>query len=282
MRPGAVRLRVADLDREREFYERAIGLRALGEAHGAVRLGADGVPSVELVASPDSPPRRPGTTGLFHMAILVPGRAELARALIRVAASGSRLTGASDHLVSEALYLNDPEGNGIEIYRDRPRSEWRYESGSLQMSTLPLDLEDLLAEAKGSAPEAGMPAGTRIGHLHLNVADLGNAESFYSGLLGFDVTVRGYPGALFLATGGYHHYIGVNTWAGPGAPPPPEGSRGLEWFELVTDDRAVVEELQSRLEDAGMEAEDTPGGLRTRDRSGIGVLITTGGDWADG
>jgi catechol 2,3-dioxygenase len=275
MRPGAVRLRVADLDREREFYERAIGLRALGAAEGVVRLGADGVPSVELVANPGAAPRPSGAAGLFHLAILVPGRAELARALVRVAGAGWRLTGASDHLVSEALYLNDPEGNGIEIYRDRPRSDWRYEGGRLQMSTLPLDLEDLLAEAQGSEPEATMPAGTRIGHVHLNVADLDDAESFYSGLLGFDVTVRGYPGALFLATGGYHHHIGVNTWMGPGAPPPPGGSRGLEWFELVADDAAAMDELRSRLEDAGVETEDVSNGLRTRDRSGIGVLVTT-------
>jgi catechol 2,3-dioxygenase len=274
-----VRLRVADLEREREFYERAIGLRALpdgGDGDGVVRLGAGGVAAVELASSPAAPPRPPRTTGLFHLAILVPERPALAQSLARLVASGWRLTGASDHLVSEALYLNDPEGNGIEIYRDRPPSEWRYAGGELQMSTLPLDLDDLLAEAPGSEPpDAEMPAGTRIGHVHLNVADVDRAEDFYGRLLGFDVTVRGYPGALFLSTGGYHHHIGVNTWAGPGAPAPPDDSRGLVWFELTVDDPGTLQELRSRLADAGISVEDTPAGIRTRDPSRNSVLITS-------
>lgn len=270
-----MRLRVADLAREREFYERAIGLRAVGEANGVVRLGAGGVTAVELVSSPSARPRPPRTTGLFHLAILVPGRAALAQALARVAGAGWRLTGASDHLVSEALYLNDPEGNGIEIYRDRPRSEWRYDGGGLQMSTLPLDLDGLVAELGGSeAADGGMRYGTRIGHVHLNVADIAEAERFYAGLLGFDVTVRGYPGALFLSTGGYHHHIGVNTWAGPGAAAPSPDARGLVWFELaVGGTAAAVEELRARLEGAGAEVEAVPEGFRTRDPSGNGVLI---------
>jgi catechol 2,3-dioxygenase len=276
LKPRAVRLRVADLDREREFYERAIGLQALGgsEDDGVVTLGAGGVAAVELVASRTAPPRPARTTGLFHLAILVPGRAALAQALTRVAEAGWRLTGASDHLVSEALYLNDPEGNGIEIYSDRPRSEWRYDRGELQMSTLPLDLDALLAEAPGpEGADEGMPGTTRIGHVHLNVADIGEAEGFYRGVLGFDVTVRGYPGALFLATGGYHHHIGVNTWAGPGASAPPGGSRGLVWFELTVDDDEL-EELRSRLQGAGAWFEPAGRGIVTRDPSQNGVLLT--------
>jgi catechol 2,3-dioxygenase len=137
---GAVRLNVADLDRARRFYEEAIGLRGFDRGAEVVRLGVDGETAiVELVGRPDAPLRPPGTTGLFHLAILLPSRADLARALRRVADAGWRLTGASDHLVSEALYLQDPEGNGIEIYRDRPREQWRYEDGQLQMDTLPLD-----------------------------------------------------------------------------------------------------------------------------------------------
>jgi catechol 2,3-dioxygenase len=198
--PGGVRLRVADLARQREFYERVIGLRELGRANGVARLGADRDAVVELAASPEAPPRPPRTTGLFHLAIMVPGRTELAAALARVVRAGGRLSGASDHIVSEALYLNDPEGNGIEIYRDRPRAEWTNEDGQIQMSTLPLDVQELLAELpEGEQGEGYMPAGTRIGHVHLNVADLEEAERFYGGLLGFDVTVRGYPGALFLS-----------------------------------------------------------------------------------
>jgi catechol 2,3-dioxygenase len=272
--PGAVRLRVADLAREREFYERAIGLRALDGDGEVTRLGTGDTVVVELVPSPAADPRPARTTGLFHLAILVPGRAALARALGRLAGAGWRLSGASDHLVSEALYLNDPEGNGIEIYRDRPRSEWRYDGGALQMSTLPLDLDGLSAALGASAsPDAGMEPGTRIGHVHLNVADIGEAERFYAGVLGFDVTVRGYPGALFLSTGGYHHHLGVNTWAGPGAPAPPEDSRGLVWFELEVADGATLAEIQARLEDAGARVEPSSAGLRTRDPSGNRVLI---------
>ncbi|MFL5892554.1 MAG: VOC family protein [Solirubrobacterales bacterium] len=274
--PGAVRLRVADLALEGEFYERVIGLQPL-EVNGEVtRLGVDGTAVVELHPSATASPRPSSTTGLFHLAIVVPGRAALARALAHVVGAGWRLSGASDHLVSEALYLSDPEDNGIEIYRDRPRSEWRYDGDDLQMSTLPLDLDGLISEVGVSrASDGGMEAGTRIGHVHLNVADLGDAEEFYAGVLGFDVTVRGYPGALFLSTGGYHHHIGLNTWAGPGASPPPEDSRGLVWFELEAEGPAVVDELSGRLERAGAEVEALPAGIHTRDPSGNGVLIRT-------
>jgi catechol 2,3-dioxygenase len=224
---GRVRLRVADLDRVRSYYEFTIGLR---EIDGA--LGAD-TPLVELVDDPDAPPAPRGSTGLFHLAILVPDRPSLARAVRRVVESGERFTGASDHYVSEALYLRDPEGNGIEIYRDRPRSEWEYEpSGELRMGTVPLDVDSVMRELPGG-DDPGMPVGTRMGHVHLHVADLAAAEAFYAGRLGLDVTVRSYPGALFLSHDGYHHHIGLNTWQGEGAPPPPRGSRGLEDFELI-------------------------------------------------
>jgi catechol 2,3-dioxygenase len=274
LEPGAIRLRVADLDGERDFYERAIGLRPIDSADDVIRLGAGGTSVVELDPSPGAPPRPPRTTGLFHMAILVPDRAALAAALARAVGAGGRLSGASDHLVSEALYLNDPEGNGIELYRDRPRAEWAREGGEIRMSTLPLDVDGLLAELPEDGPQAnGMPPGTHIGHVHLNVADLDAAERFYSGVLGFDVTVRSYPGARFLSTGGYHHHIGVNTWAGPGASAPPPGSRGLERFELRLDDPARLPELEERLVDAGAELERLPEGLLTSDPSGNGLLV---------
>ena len=224
---GRVRLRVADLERVRSYYERVIGRR---EVDGA--LGADrGL--VELIEDVEAPPAPPGTTGLFHLAILVPDRPSLARAAQRVLVAGERFTGASDHFVSEALYLRDPEGNGIELYRDRPRSEWQYEpSGEVRMGTVALDVDAVMAELP-DGDDPGMPEGTVVGHVHLHVADLAAAEAFYAGELGLDVMVRGYPGALFLSHGGYHHHVGLNTWQGEGAPPPPEGSRGLEEFELV-------------------------------------------------
>jgi catechol 2,3-dioxygenase len=228
---GRVRLRVADSDRLCEYYSRVIGLRALGDGV----MGVD-TPLVELIADPDAPSAPPGSTGLFHFAILVPDRPSLARAVQRVVGAGARFTGASDHFVSEALYLRDPEGNGIEIYRDRPRSEWEYEpSGELRMGTVPLDLESVMAELPGE-DDPGMPPGTVMGHVHLHVGDLGPAEEFYAGRLELDVTVRSYPGALFLSRDGYHHHIGLNTWQGVGAPPPPPGARGLEDFELLLPD----------------------------------------------
>jgi catechol 2,3-dioxygenase len=229
---GRVALRVADVDGARSFYERAIGLRPLGGEDGVARLGAD-TPLVELIGDPAAPPAPRRSTGLFHLAVLVPDRAELARAVRRVVASGGRLDGASDHYVSEAVYLRDPEGNGIEIYRDLPREQWEYgPDGELRMVTEALDLAALMRELPGDG-DRGMPGGTRIGHVHLQVGDIGESEAFYGSGLGLDVTVRGYPGALFLSRDGYHHHVGVNTWAGTGLPAPPPGSRGLEWFEMT-------------------------------------------------
>ena len=276
---GAVRLNVADLDRGREFYERVIGLRTLDSSADLVRLAAgrteDAV--IELAGRPGAPKRPPGTTGLFHLAILVPTRAALAGAVRRIAAAGWRLGGASDHLVSEAVYLRDVDGNGIEVYRDRPRKEWPYADGELQMDTLPLDLESLLGELQGDHGDGGgMLAGTRIGHVHLNVADLAAAERFYARVLGFQVTVRSYPGALFLSAGGYHHHIGLNTWAGEGAPRPPQGALGLSWFELSVSRLHELREIAGRLQAAGIVAEDEGEGLRTSDPSGNGILLHAG------
>jgi len=273
---GAVRLTVADLERTCEFYERVVGLTTLERSEGGASLGApSGTPLVELDAEPGAPARPPGTTGLFHLAILVPDREQLGRSLQRIAAARHPLTGASDHLVSESLYLRDPEGNGIEIYRDRPREEWAYDDdGALQMATLPLDLAGVLAEddGRGDEPPPVVSAGTTIGHVHLNVADLGATEAFYADLLGFEVTVRGYPGALFLAAGGYHHHLGANTWAGEGAPPP-RGSLGLAWFEVVVADAAELNSVTQDLAAAAVEAEPVRDGVRLTDPAGNGVLL---------
>jgi catechol 2,3-dioxygenase len=158
----------------------------------------------------------------------------------RVVTSGERFTGASDHFVSEALYLRDPEGNGIEIYRDRPREEWEHEpNGEIRMGTVALDIDAVMAELPANGG-GGMPDGTVVGHVHLQVSELERTEAFYTGELGLDVTVRSYPGALFLSHGGYHHHIGANTWASAGGAPPPPGSRGLEWFELAGPSSGLV------------------------------------------
>jgi catechol 2,3-dioxygenase len=234
---GRVALTVRDLATVQGFYERVVGLAALESDAGRAVLGAGDLALVELVEDREAPPRPARTTGLFHLAVLVPDRVELARSLRRLVEARWPLQGASDHLVSEALYLADPEGNGIEIYRDRPRDEWRRDGDEIAMATLPLDLNDVLAElgpdADGGEGDLGVPPGTQVGHVHLDVADLADAERFYAGQLGLDVTARGYPGALFLSASGYHHHVGLNIWRGEGAPPPPSGALGLRWFELT-------------------------------------------------
>jgi catechol 2,3-dioxygenase len=275
---GSVHLTVADLEAQRSFYERALGLRELERDGSTVRLGPDGGPVIlELTGDPDAPRRPHGTTGLYHLAVLVPGRADLGQALRRVIESGWRFTGASDHLVSEALYLNDPEGNGIEIYRDRPREEWaRSDEGVIQMATLPLDLDGVLGEIEAAEPvPALMPAGTHIGHVHLQVANLRDAETFYSGALGFEVMVRTYPGALFVSAGGYHHHIGLNTWESAGGSPPPEGSTGLRSFELVLPTADDANLVADRAREAGAQVETRDGTAILLDPWQDAVLLTT-------
>jgi len=236
---GAVSLRVKDLARSGEFYGELLGLESADGQTFAAPGG--GVPLVKLIESPRAAPRPPRALGLYHFALLVPERPSLARILRRLMKGGWHLQGASDHEVSEALYLADPDGYGIEIYRDRPRDEWRYTNGQLVMSTLPLNIEGLLSEA---ADEGPLPKETIMGHIHLHVSSLSAAEDFYSGRLGFDVTVRGYPGALFLSAGRYHHHIGLNTWAGPHATRPRPDQIGMEEFEIYADGSATPVRLK--------------------------------------
>lgn len=274
---GAVRLTVSDLDRSRGFYEGAIGLRTLHSSNGAVILGADDRrPLIELYENAAAPALDRRATGLYHLAILVPTRPDLARALGRLAEARWPLEGASDHLVSEAVYLSDPDGNGIEIYRDRPRERWPHADGTLEMATLPLDVRGLLDElAESSSSEPRAPEGTRIGHVHLQVADLPDAERFYGGLLGFEVMVRGYPGALFVSAGGYHHHIGLNTWRSQGAPPPEPGSIGLRSFDVLLPGADALEQLLERIRSARVELETRDGGALVRDPSGSRILLRT-------
>jgi catechol 2,3-dioxygenase len=273
IRLGPVRLQIADLDRSLAFYRGVLGLRVLAHEAGQATLGAtaDDRPLVELVERPEARPvPRGGRLGLYHYALLVPDRAALGRFLRHVTGLGLR-PGASDHLVSEALYLHDPDGFGIEVYADRPRDEWRRRDGELAMATEPLDLDDLV-RAAGEAPWHGMPGGTTMGHVHLHVGDLERAAAFYQGGLGFEPTVRGYPGALFLSAGGYHHHVGLNTWAAS-APAAGEGdARLLEW-RLELPDRASLDALAARLRARGFEPDArAPAGYVTRDPWGTAVL----------
>jgi catechol 2,3-dioxygenase len=273
---GIVRLTVSDLDRSRVFYEQALGMRPTASQHGSLSLGTgEGEPLLELRGDPGALSLDRRATGLYHLAVLLPTRTDLAKSLRRVAACRWPLDGASDHLVSEALYLSDPDGNGIELYRDRPRQEWPRSGGQLEMATMPLDLHDLLAELRvDDREQPAVPAGTQIGHVHLQVSDLREAEWFYSGVLGFDVTVRGYPGALFVSAGGYHHHIGLNTWHSAGANPPAPGSVGLSSFEIRLPDRSALEAALVRVRTAGIEPEDADGGPLVRDPSGNGIRLT--------
>jgi catechol 2,3-dioxygenase len=271
---GTVELIVGDLDGMATFYEQAIGLTPISRTATEARLGsADGGLLIELSGRPDAPVRPRHSTGLFHTAFLVPSRPELARSVQRVIDSGWNFTGASDHLVSEALYLDDPEGNGIEIYRDRPRDEWRREGGQLALATLPLDLDGVMAELPPGDVRAGAD-GTRIGHVHLQVSELPPIETFYEGGLGLDVMTDRYPGALFLSAGGYHHHVGTNTWASAGAPAPPEGSRGLRRYTIVVPDSAELERVAGRLRAAGHELAEVDGGAEAIDPSGNHALLT--------
>lgn len=266
-RLGTVRLTVSDLDRSRTFYERAIGLRAAECDDGTLSFGVPGDPAlIELRGDGAAPRLNRRAPGLYHLAILVPTRVDLAFALARLAVTRWPLDGASDHLVSEALYLSDPDGNGIEIYRDRPRVQWRRSDGQLQMATLPLDLDDVLAELR-DAPglQEQAPAGTRIGHVHLQVSDIAAAENFYHGVLGFDVMVRGYPGALFVSAGGYHHHLGLNTWHSAGASPAAAGSVGLRAFTIALPDARELAAVVARIESAGVPYQREPDGIVVRD-----------------
>ncbi len=274
---GPVRLIVSDVDRSRSFYERAIGLRSFERADGTVAFGPDDAhPLVELRGDSSAPALNHRATGLFHLAILVPTRQDLALALARLAQTRWPLDGASDHLVSEALYLSDPDGNGIEIYRDRPREEWSRTAEGLEMATLPLDLDDVLGElAQADGLQEYAPVGTTIGHVHLQVSDLADAERFYNGVLGFDVMVRGYPGALFVSAGGYHHHLGLNTWRSAGAPPPPPGSIGLRSFEVLLPTEEEVERVLGRVRSAGLEIESCGDDPAVRDPAGNTVTLRT-------
>ena len=274
---GPVRLRVADLDVAAAFYQRAIGLREVARSVSEVHLGAGGGPAlVELVGDPGAPARPPRTTGLFHLAILVPERADLAQAVHRVVGAGWTFTGASDHLVSEALYLDDPEGNGIEIYRDRPRAEWPTRDGRLEMATLPIDLDGVMAALPAGAPDEGMPPGTVMGHVHLQVRDIPEAGAFWDGLVGFDPTVTAYPGALFVSAGGYHHHLGLNVWGSRGAPAPPAGALGLDRFRIDLPTAGEADAIAARLERAGVAVTQGADGLEAVDPSGVRVVLATG------
>jgi catechol 2,3-dioxygenase len=275
---GLVALTVADLARSLAFYQDVLGFTVLRADAGQAVLGAASSPLLLLQEQPGAPPAPQRATGLYHFAILVPTRADLARSLLHLVQSGHPLDGASDHLVSEALYLSDPDEHGIEIYRDRPRDEWPRANGAIRMATDPLDLRALLQEAQADArPWTGLAAGTRLGHMHLRVASIPEARAFYHGVLGFDVMVdMERMGALFVSAGGYHHHLGLNRWQSGGARPAPDGSAGLRYFTLHLPDAAALAPVLARLDAAGVPYRAANGGVVLADPWENGVVLLTG------
>jgi catechol 2,3-dioxygenase len=274
-RLGPVKLQVSNLARSVAYYENVIGLHTISRGDGMARLGAHGDDSM-LVGLRERPGATPvphrGLLGLYHFAILVPDRAVLGRFLRHVTALGVHV-GMADHLVSEALYLTDPDGLGIEVYADRPRASWKTADRQIAMATDPLDAENLMA-AGGDAPFTGLPKGTVIGHVHLHVGDIERASHFYHEGLGFDKMVWNYPGALFLAAGGYHHHLGTNTWAA-GQPAASDGdARLLEW-EVVVPTAADADAALGSVESAGHPVERDSSGGTVKDPWGTKVRVRT-------
>ncbi|MFK7696228.1 VOC family protein [Paenibacillus sp. HJGM_3] len=271
---GEVHLKVTNLARSTAFYRDVVGLKPLAEEGRTATLTADGVrPLVYLHELPDGAvtPRR-SAAGLYHFAILVPDRAALGRSLRNLIASGIHI-GQADHLVSEALYISDPDHNGIEIYADRPRSEWtRDANGDYVMAVDPIDWDGLLSEA-GDEPWTGLPEGTTIGHIHLHVSDLDRSGAFYCDVLGFDLEARMDRSALFVAAGGYHHHIGLNVWAGVGVPLAPANATGLAYYTIVLPEDSALREVVQRLQDAGIAVEHLGEQWITHDPSGIELRL---------
>lgn len=271
---GAVHLTVADLDRSLAFYQRRLGFKLRDRSGATAFLGAGGPDIVVLTEQPGAQ-RAAGTTGLYHFAVLVPSRLELARVLRNISRTKTPVQGFGDHLVSEAIYLADPDGTGIEIYRDRPPEEWpRDDGGRIRMATDPLDIDSLLAELDGQpASWAGLHAQTMTGHIHLHVADLDQAEAFYGDVLGFSRVLRLGGSASFLSAGGYHHHVGINTWAGVGAPPPPAGALGLRWYTIRLPNSDELRKTVERVRDAGIPIEERADGYLIRDPSHNGIVL---------
>lgn len=283
-RIGHVHLRVADLKRQIEFYERVLGFSLHWRQERSAGLGAGGADLLRMSDDRDAQRTR-GTTGLYHFAVLFPTRRELARAIARLL-SLRYPNSPTDHLMTETTYLDNPEGNGIELYIDTPeRGRWDMSDdgfgavdaqGNPHSGREPLDVEALLRELQpGDSLEQTAPEGTRVGHVHLHVADVAKANRFYHDLLGFEIQGQSAAvGVSFVSAGGYHHHIGLNTWLGQSAPPAADGALGLRYFQVVLPDGSELKRLTDRLEQANLSVERNEDGVLVRDPSGNGVLLT--------
>jgi len=276
LRLGPVSLTVTDLDRSIPFYESAIGLQLARRDGAEAALGAGGEDLLVLVEEPDA--RRAGRhAGLYHFALLQPSRLELGRAARRLIATETPVSGASDHKISEAIYLPDPDGNGIELAADRARERW----GDLGDPTAlggpePLDMQGLMAMVDGEEVHERAAEDLKVGHVHLHVGSVEDALGFWRDLVGFEVMTR-FPSAAFIAAGGYHHHLGLNTWRGEGVPPMPSGVVGMRHWTIVLDTPAEVAEVRERLAAAGAPTEELSDGFLTRDPWHNTLVIVSGG-----
>lgn len=269
-----VQLRTADLLRAVSFYQDILGFRILEQVPGMVKLSADGKTTLlTLVTPPDAVPKPERTTGLYHFALLLPNRSDLALFVNHLVEKGIRF-GASNHLVSEAIYFDDPDGNGIEVYVDTDPSTWSWSDQEIAMDTIPLDFSNLLASAVPNQTWDGLPQSTIVGHIHLTVSELPEAKKFYTEGLGFDVVLRFRDSALFLSTAKYHHHIALNTWNGVGASRPPKNSAGLDFFTLSYPDQEMLNQALANLKALGVKIVLTDGQYAVEDPAGNGLRLT--------
>jgi catechol 2,3-dioxygenase len=273
MRVGMVNLRVRNLDLVTDYYRDVIGLTVMARSMMGALLGAGGVQLLNLQRREAAPREARNAAGLYHTAFLMPTRKDLARWLVHAAANKVPLSGFADHLVSESVYLDDPEGNGIEVYADRTPDSWKWENGSVAMATDQLDFDSLLALTDTRTPNyAKAPDDLRIGHIHLRVGDLKQADRFYGGTIGLDPT-RKRSGAAFLSSGRYHHHLGINVWQSAGAGPCDSTAMGLAWFSLEVASDEMLQAQMLRLQQAGAAITAIENGMETSDPWGIGLRL---------
>ncbi len=262
---GAIGLIARDLDLLTDYYSDLLGLTVLAKTGRLARLGTAGTALIDIEHRPDALPDDPAQAGLYHTAFLMPTRHDHARWIMHIARNKVPISGASDHGVSEAFYLDDPEGNGIEVYNDRPRERWNWDNGLVTMQTQQLDIEAILREidpATATYPSA--PDGLRIGHVHLRVGNIEKAEAFYNGAVGLELTRRR-GGATFMSSGGYHHHVGANVWHSEGAGPRDANRAGLAWFSVETADSAAYDATVTRLKAANAPVSAVQGGIESAD-----------------
>jgi len=273
LRIGSVGLVARDLDKLTSFYRDLLGLTVQERTDRVAKLGIGGVTLLEIEHRPDALPDDQAAAGLYHTAFLMPTRQDHARWIMHIARNRVPITGASDHGVSEAFYLDDPEGNGIEVYNDRPAERWRWEGDLVVMQTNQLDIEAILDDIdRTTATYPAAPEGLRVGHIHLRVGSVEQAETFYRGAIGLELTRRR-GGATFMSSGGYHHHVGANVWHSDGAGPRDSNRAGLSWFAIEAANDDAINAMNGRLLAAKAPLDQTSNGIETADPWGTRIRI---------